>query len=206
MGRKEGRRTGKKNHETLLPSVQINLIAPPLYVMTTTTMERNEGLELLNRAIARVEETIKAAGGVFNVQNAPKVVTDMDELELEKQLKSLEEENREVDGDDDNDDDAAPPKVVVVELPPKIIENISFIWLFLALYSVTAQSLSALRCPPVHCSPIWTMNWCMHMGECASLIRVQLPSDHFVHLPQIAGRIRQRRGGWHWSWQCGRSW
>lgn len=91
--------------------VQINLIAPPLYVMTTTTMERTEGLELLNRAIAKVEQTIKAAGGVFNVQNAPKVVTDMDELELEKQLKSLEEENREVDGDDDNDDDAAPPKV-----------------------------------------------------------------------------------------------
>src|SRR5687767_756601 len=75
---------------------QINLIAPPLYVMTTTTMERSEGLELLNRAIAQVEQTIKAAGGVFNVQNAPKVVTDIDELELEKQLKSLEEENREV--------------------------------------------------------------------------------------------------------------
>lgn len=81
--------------------------------MTTTTMERTEGLDLLNKAITRVEETIKAAGGVFNVQNAPKVVTDMDELELEKQLKSLEEENREVDGDDDNDDDAAPPKVVL---------------------------------------------------------------------------------------------
>ncbi|XP_022687635.1 eukaryotic translation initiation factor 2 subunit 1-like isoform X2 [Varroa jacobsoni] len=90
--------------------IKINLIAPPLYVMTTTTMERTEGLDLLNKAIAKVEQTIKAAGGVFNVQNAPKVVTDMDELELEKQLKSLEEENREVDGDDDNDDEAGPPK------------------------------------------------------------------------------------------------
>lgn len=40
----------------------------------------------------------------------PKVVTDIDEVELAKQLESLEEANREVDGDDDNDEDA-PPRV-----------------------------------------------------------------------------------------------
>jgi len=88
--------------------IKINLIAPPLYVMTTTTMDRNEGLDLLNLAIVKVEETIKGSGGMFKVQNMPKVVTDIDEVELAKQLESLEEANREVDGDDDNDEDAPP--------------------------------------------------------------------------------------------------
>ena len=48
--------------------------------------------------------------GLSQIQNMPKVVTDIDEVELAKQLESLEEANREVDGDDDNDEDA-PPRV-----------------------------------------------------------------------------------------------
>lgn len=35
--------------------------------MTTTTMDRNDGLDLLNLAIVKVEETIKKAGGTFKV-------------------------------------------------------------------------------------------------------------------------------------------
>jgi len=88
--------------------IKINLIAPPLYVMTTTTMDRNEGLDLLNAAIKKIEDTIGRAGGGFKVQTLPRVVTDIDEVELAKQLDALEEANREVDGDDDFDE--APPK------------------------------------------------------------------------------------------------
>jgi hypothetical protein len=50
---------------------QINLIAPPLYVMTTNTLEKTEGLALLAKAIAVIKDTIEAdSGGVFNVQSA----------------------------------------------------------------------------------------------------------------------------------------
>lgn len=39
----------------------------------------------------------------FNLQ--ARVVSDIDEIELEKQLQKLEEENREVAGDDDDEDE-----------------------------------------------------------------------------------------------------
>jgi len=44
------------------------LIAPPLYVVTTTTLERSEGLSTLNDAIQVIQKTIQEAGGVFNIQ------------------------------------------------------------------------------------------------------------------------------------------
>jgi translation initiation factor 2 subunit 1 len=85
--------------------VKINLIAPPLYVMTTTTLERADGLKALNNAINQIQEAIKVSGGVFNILLAPKVVTDIDEQELAKQLERAEAENTEVAGDDDEEDD-----------------------------------------------------------------------------------------------------
>lgn len=103
--------------------------------MTTTTLERTEGLSMLNQAMAVIKEKIEEKRGVFNVQMEvclitivdinlntravvvwgiraahfitvcicfqPKVVTDTDETELQRQLERLERENAEVDGDDD---------------------------------------------------------------------------------------------------------
>lgn len=48
--------------------LQINLIAPPRYVMTTTTLERTEGLSMLNQAMAAIKERIEEKRGVFNIQ------------------------------------------------------------------------------------------------------------------------------------------
>lgn len=48
--------------------LQINLIAPPRYVMTTTTLERTEGLSVLNQAMAAIKEKIEEKRGVFNIQ------------------------------------------------------------------------------------------------------------------------------------------
>ncbi|VEN38266.1 unnamed protein product [Callosobruchus maculatus] len=85
--------------------IKINLIAPPLYVMTTSTPEKQEGLKILNEAIDKIKVTIAELGGVFNVQMAPKVVTATDEAELVKQMERAELENAEVAGDDDEEED-----------------------------------------------------------------------------------------------------
>lgn len=85
--------------------IKINLIAPPLYVVTTHTMERERGLELLNEALKVIEESIKSAGGMFDIKEAPKVVTDQDDQELAKKLERLEQMNEEVPGDDDDEED-----------------------------------------------------------------------------------------------------
>ncbi|XP_054715834.1 eukaryotic translation initiation factor 2 subunit 1-like [Uloborus diversus] len=83
--------------------IKINLIAPPLYVCTTTTMEKADGLKALQDAINKIETTIKSSDGVFNIVIAPKVVTDLDEAELARQFDKLEMENAEVSGDSDVD-------------------------------------------------------------------------------------------------------
>merc|ERR1712008_164490 len=84
--------------------IRINLIAPPVYVMTCSTPERSEGLALLNEGCKVVEEKIKSSGGNFAIQMAPKVVTATDEDELAARIRRAEEENAEVDGDDDDDE------------------------------------------------------------------------------------------------------
>ena len=76
--------------------IKINLIAPPLYVITTSTPEKQEGLDGLNTACKTIEERITAFGGSFNIQMAPKVVTATDEADLAKQLEKAEQENAEV--------------------------------------------------------------------------------------------------------------
>lgn len=93
------------NCSTESMQIKINLIAPPAYVVTTQTMEREEGIALLQKALDTIKECIEAAGGIFAVQQAPKVVTDVDEAELAKKLDQLELLNQEVAGDDDEDDD-----------------------------------------------------------------------------------------------------
>lgn len=84
--------------------IKINLIAPPLYVITTSTPEKQDGLKALNDAIDAIQNKITSLGGVFNVQMAPKVVTATDEAELARQMERAELENAEVAGDDDEEE------------------------------------------------------------------------------------------------------
>ena len=93
------------NCSTESMQIKINLIAPPSYVVTTQTMEREEGIKLLETALEKIKESIEGSGGIFAVQQPPKVVTDMDDAELAKKLDQLELANQEVAGDDDEEED-----------------------------------------------------------------------------------------------------
>ena len=72
--------------------------------MTTSTPEKQDGLQALNDACKAIEARIGEAGGSFNIQMAPKVVTATDEADLAKQMENAERENAEVSGDDDDDE------------------------------------------------------------------------------------------------------
>jgi len=85
--------------------VRVNLIAPPLYVVTTSTPEKADGLKVLTEACEAIEKSIGAAGGSYEVKMAPKVVTATDEADLAKQLERAEMENAEVSGDDDDEEE-----------------------------------------------------------------------------------------------------
>lgn len=84
--------------------IKINLIAPPTYVMTTQSLDRQLGLDAVKNAMDEIERSIIDSDGHFDVKMQPKVVTDVDDLELQKEMEKLAIQNDEVDGDDDSDE------------------------------------------------------------------------------------------------------
>jgi len=54
-----------ESQSTADAAVKIKLIAPPLYVMTTMTLDKEYGIEALNKAIAAVGAAITAKGSVL---------------------------------------------------------------------------------------------------------------------------------------------
>lgn len=84
--------------------IKIKLIAPPMYVMTSMTLDKELGLEAMNHAIEAIGTAIKSKGGSLDVKMAPKAVTLREESELQAMLDRLALEQEEVDGDGDHDD------------------------------------------------------------------------------------------------------
>lgn len=92
--------------------IKINLIAPPVYVVTSTSLDRDDGVKLLQDVIDRIKESIEAQKGRFKIKMPPKVVTDQDDAELARRMDELEAENEQVAGDSateesDSDEDGA---------------------------------------------------------------------------------------------------
>jgi translation initiation factor 2 subunit 1 len=83
--------------------VKINLIAPPVYVVTSTCLDRDEGIQVLKDVIERIQKHIEASKGRFKIKMHPKVVTDIDEADLARQLELLEEENEEKPADSETE-------------------------------------------------------------------------------------------------------
>lgn len=81
-------------------SIKIRLIAPPIYVLSTMTLEKEMGIALLQRAIDVIMTKINEKGGKMDVKMAPKAVSLKEETELQAMMERLELENREVEGDE----------------------------------------------------------------------------------------------------------
>jgi translation initiation factor 2 subunit 1 len=84
--------------------IKIRLIAPPIYVLSTMTLEKESGIALLQKAIDVILEKISAKGGKMDVKMAPKAVSLKEETELQAMMERLELENREVEGDEPEED------------------------------------------------------------------------------------------------------
>ena len=84
--------------------IKIKLVAPPIYVLSTTTLDKDAGVALLNEAIEAIKAIIIAKGGKIDVKMAPKAVSDKEENALQEMMNRLELEHMEVDGDEPVDD------------------------------------------------------------------------------------------------------
>lgn len=79
--------------------VKIKLIAPPMYVMTCMTLDKDVGIDTMTKAIDVIAASIRGKGGSLDVKMAPKAVTLREESELQAMLDRLALEQEEVDGD-----------------------------------------------------------------------------------------------------------
>ncbi|KAI6093577.1 translation initiation factor 2, alpha subunit [Hypoxylon rubiginosum] len=80
--------------------VKVRLVSPPLYVLTSTCLDKNVGIQLLEEAIVDIRNSITGAGGQLVVKMEPKAVTDSDDAELQALMEKRERENAEVSGDE----------------------------------------------------------------------------------------------------------
>ncbi|CAG8538145.1 9264_t:CDS:2 [Ambispora gerdemannii] len=83
--------------ETKDIQIKVKLVAPPLYVMLTNALDKNLGIETLEKAVNTIQEAILKSGGNLT----PKAVSETDDLELAALMARVERENAEVSGDED---------------------------------------------------------------------------------------------------------
>lgn len=85
--------------------LKVKLVAPPLYVLLSTTTDKAGGIQLMEEAVEEIGKTIRTAGGELNVKMKPKTVSETEDQELEQLMERAERENAEVEGDEDSEDE-----------------------------------------------------------------------------------------------------
>jgi len=81
--------------------VKMVLVAPPLYVLTTQTVDKVKGVEVLTRACDAAGASITGSKGRLLVKEGARAVSERDDRLLAERLEALEAANAEVDGDAD---------------------------------------------------------------------------------------------------------
>lgn len=68
--------------------VKMKLLAPPLYVLTTNTLEKNKGIEVLNAACQIAKTTVEARKGRLLIKEAARAVSERDDRLLNETVRS----------------------------------------------------------------------------------------------------------------------
>lgn len=81
--------------------IKIKLVAPPLYVVTTASLQKSTGIDALNDALDVIKSEILKRKGKYVLKVEPRTVSEKDDRMLASMMSELENANREVGGDDD---------------------------------------------------------------------------------------------------------
>ncbi|XP_019158273.1 PREDICTED: eukaryotic translation initiation factor 2 subunit alpha homolog [Ipomoea nil] len=85
--------------------VKIKLVAPPAYVLNTQTLDKEQGIAILDKAIAACTEEIERHKGKLTVKEAPRAVSEREDKLLAEQMAKLGQANEEVSGDEDSEEE-----------------------------------------------------------------------------------------------------
>ncbi|KAF5200039.1 Eukaryotic translation initiation factor 2 subunit alpha [Thalictrum thalictroides] len=92
--------TGDKNCP-----VKNKLVAAPLYVLTTQSIDKEQGILVLTDTIQACKETIERRKGKLKVTERPRAVCERDDKLLSEAMAKLGTANEEVGGDDDSEEE-----------------------------------------------------------------------------------------------------
>ena len=85
------------------PSIQIQLVSSPVFLIQTETTDKEGGLRLILQSLKKIEEGILKKGGIYKLTVEPKVLTDHDKNRLEDERMKMEEICEEEEGMDDEE-------------------------------------------------------------------------------------------------------
>ncbi|KAF5752592.1 hypothetical protein HS088_TW01G00507 [Tripterygium wilfordii] len=85
--------------------VKIKLVAPPLYVLTTQTLDKEQGIAILTKAIEACTESIEKQKGKLTVKEQARAVSERDDRLLAEHMAKLRNENEEVSGDEESEEE-----------------------------------------------------------------------------------------------------
>jgi len=100
--------------------VKMKLVAPPLYVLTTQTLDKAIGIAVLNKAVEACKTSIESNQGKMRVKEAARAVSEKEDRALQEELEAAEAANREVAGDDSDEDDYEEGMNVDVDAAPAL--------------------------------------------------------------------------------------
>ncbi|XP_021370743.1 eukaryotic translation initiation factor 2 subunit 1-like [Mizuhopecten yessoensis] len=83
--------------------VKIHLISPPVFVVSTSTVDWQAGISKVTAVLDVIKASITEEGGLYHTDRQPSVINDTDEIYLARRLQELEVENREISGDENSD-------------------------------------------------------------------------------------------------------
>ncbi|KAK1259223.1 hypothetical protein QJS04_geneDACA021912 [Acorus gramineus] len=85
--------------------VKIKLVAPPLYVLTTQTLDKEQGISVLTNAIKACTNAIEQHKGKLVVKEAPRAVSEREDKLLAEHMAKLNSANEEVNGDEGSEEE-----------------------------------------------------------------------------------------------------
>lgn len=85
--------------------LKIRLLAPPLYTISTVSVDEKAGVALVEKAIARIAEVLKPLDGHVVVKSAARVTSESDDQKLKEDLQAVGKENQQVAGDEPDEDE-----------------------------------------------------------------------------------------------------
>ncbi|KNC86568.1 hypothetical protein SARC_01291 [Sphaeroforma arctica JP610] len=79
--------------------VKVNLIAPPLYAVTTMSTDKDEGIKAVNKAVDAIKDRIATNGGSLSVIKEARAINELEEQKLQEEIENEDEVEEEETGE-----------------------------------------------------------------------------------------------------------